>query len=66
MPPASSAACRYGNPFRGGDNAIVRFEAGVGSSRNQANLVPYKQVSPVILSLLLEILLIIINIQVNT
>ena len=32
MPPDSSFLCRVGAPFRGGNNAVVGYEAGIGSS----------------------------------
>ena len=47
LPPAPSAYCRYGDPFRGGENPIIQYEIGIGSSLLATNLVPYrKMISP--------------------
>ncbi|XP_048258679.1 uncharacterized protein LOC124137747 [Haliotis rufescens] len=44
MPADKENLCRYGNAFQGGDNAIVRYEAGIGSASGLSDVVPYQQV----------------------
>ncbi|XP_048250418.1 uncharacterized protein LOC124151537 [Haliotis rufescens] len=44
LPPELGKLCRYGNPFRGGNNAIVRYEAGIGLKSGQADVVPFRPV----------------------
>ena len=38
------ALCRHGDPYRGGDNAIVVFEAAVGSERGKDDISPFREV----------------------
>ncbi|ESO82597.1 hypothetical protein LOTGIDRAFT_236952 [Lottia gigantea] len=45
MPPESNAICRLGRPFRGGKNAVVKFEAGIGTRVNSDNVVPFREVT---------------------
>ena len=47
FPPEMDALCRHGDPYRGGDNAIVVFEAAVGSERGKADISPFREVSTV-------------------
>ncbi|XP_070572595.1 uncharacterized protein [Ptychodera flava] len=44
LPPSANNLCRYGDPFRGGDNAIEAFLVGVGSERLLDDVVPFTQV----------------------
>ncbi|XP_046562952.1 uncharacterized protein LOC124271845 [Haliotis rubra] len=44
MPAQKENLCRYGNPFQGGNNAIVRYEAGIGSASGLSDVEPYQQV----------------------
>ena len=44
LPPEPGALCRYGSPFRGGTNAIVRYEAGLGNQTGADNFVPITEV----------------------
>ncbi|KAL5014713.1 hypothetical protein ScPMuIL_008983 [Solemya velum] len=44
MPPALSALCRYGNPFRGGTNPIIRYEAGIGTKRGLTDVIDFRKV----------------------
>ncbi|KAL5015119.1 hypothetical protein ScPMuIL_009389 [Solemya velum] len=44
MPPALSALCRYGNPFRGGTNPIIRYEAGIGTERGLTDVIDFRKV----------------------
>lgn len=46
-PAPSESPCRYGDPFRGGQNPIVRYEAGVGSSKGLADVVSFREVMSV-------------------
>nr|XP_006817093.1 PREDICTED: uncharacterized protein LOC100376421 [Saccoglossus kowalevskii] len=45
FPPESSSLCRFGAPFRNGDNSIVAFYAGVGSARLLDDIVPFREVA---------------------
>ena len=45
LPPAPGALCLYGKPFKGGTNAIVRYEAGLGNETGVVNIVPFRQVN---------------------
>ena len=45
IPAPATFPCRYGNPFRGGGNPIVRYEAGIGSDSGLADVVDFKEVS---------------------
>ncbi|XP_067658325.1 uncharacterized protein [Haliotis asinina] len=44
LPPELGTLCRYGNPFRGGNNAIVRYEAGIGTKSGQDDVVPLRPI----------------------
>ncbi|KAK6174798.1 hypothetical protein SNE40_013376 [Patella caerulea] len=44
MPPERNALCRYGDPYRGGTNAIVEYEAGIGRVTHGSSVVPFKKV----------------------
>ncbi|XP_048258717.1 uncharacterized protein LOC124137708 isoform X1 [Haliotis rufescens] len=44
MPADKEKLCRYGNPFQGGNNPIVRYEAGIGSASGFSDVLPYQQV----------------------
>lgn len=44
MPPDVNALCRYGDPFQGGTNAIVKYEAGIGTSPGEVDMVSFQQV----------------------
>ncbi|XP_064646203.1 uncharacterized protein LOC135499389 [Lineus longissimus] len=43
FPPSSELECRYGTPFRGGTNAIIRYEAAVGTSPGLTDIMPYSE-----------------------
>lgn len=45
MPPDVKELCRYGNPFEGGLNAIVGYEAAIGTSLLSDDAVPFQKVS---------------------
>ena len=45
FPAPATSQCRYGNPFRGGGNPIVRYEAGIGSDIGLADVKDFKEVS---------------------
>jgi hypothetical protein len=44
MPPAPGSLCRYGDPFRGGTNSIIRYEVGLGSDKLLTDVAPFKEV----------------------
>ena len=44
IPAPSSSHCRYGDPFRGGGNPIVRYEAGLGTQNGLADVAEYREV----------------------
>ncbi|XP_078573994.1 uncharacterized protein LOC144860567 isoform X3 [Branchiostoma floridae x Branchiostoma japonicum] len=44
LPPDSTSLCLHGQPFRNGDHAVVRFEAGVGSAKLLDDVVPFREV----------------------
>ncbi|XP_077992165.1 uncharacterized protein LOC144446291 [Glandiceps talaboti] len=44
LPPSADNLCRFGDPFRSGDNEVEAFFAGVGSARLQDDVVPFRQV----------------------
>jgi hypothetical protein len=44
MPPKVGSLCRYGNPFRGGTNPIVIYEAAIGSDRLSTDIEDYRDV----------------------
>lgn len=45
LPPAVDALCRFGDPFQGGTNAIIRYEAGIGTDKQTADVVDFREVS---------------------
>ncbi|XP_078575700.1 uncharacterized protein LOC144861602 [Branchiostoma floridae x Branchiostoma japonicum] len=45
LPPASNSLCLYGNPFRNGNHAVVRFEAAVGSAKLLDDVEPFREVA---------------------
>ena len=44
MPPAPGSLCRYGDPFRGGTNSIIRYEVGLGSDKLLTDVAPFREV----------------------
>ncbi|XP_076116641.1 uncharacterized protein LOC143084119 [Mytilus galloprovincialis] len=44
MPPAPGSLCRYGDPFRGGTNPILRYEVGIGSDKLLTDIAPFREV----------------------
>ncbi|XP_076085507.1 uncharacterized protein LOC143056307 [Mytilus galloprovincialis] len=47
LPPEPGAHCRYGAPFRGGTNPIIKYEIGIGTTILGTEAVPYKEmISP--------------------
>ncbi|CAH1258771.1 JAG1 [Branchiostoma lanceolatum] len=44
FPASSDQLCRYGEPFRDGDSAILSFLAGVGTEAHQDDVVPFRMV----------------------
>ncbi|XP_052081925.1 uncharacterized protein LOC127719726 isoform X2 [Mytilus californianus] len=47
LPPEPSAYCRYGAPFRGGENPIIKYEIGIGTTILGTEAVPYREmISP--------------------
>ncbi|KAK3609657.1 hypothetical protein CHS0354_035942 [Potamilus streckersoni] len=44
MPAPIDALCRYGTPFRGGDIAVVKYEAGIGKSPLSDDVAPFREV----------------------
>ncbi|XP_052803271.1 uncharacterized protein LOC128233573 isoform X2 [Mya arenaria] len=44
LPPNDSELCRYAQPWKGGTNPIISYEAGIGSSRTVADVVNFRQV----------------------
>ncbi|XP_035673095.1 uncharacterized protein LOC118413675 [Branchiostoma floridae] len=44
FPASSDQLCRYGEPFRNGDSAILSFMAGVGTELHQDDVVPFTMV----------------------
>ncbi|CAG2187681.1 unnamed protein product [Mytilus edulis] len=44
MPAPQGSLCRYGNPFRGGTNPVVKFEAGIGRERLSTDVSPFSEV----------------------
>ncbi|XP_053400990.1 uncharacterized protein LOC123541000 [Mercenaria mercenaria] len=45
MPPDINALCRYGDPIQGGTNAIVKYEAGIGTTPGAVDIVPFQVVN---------------------
>ncbi|XP_070572901.1 uncharacterized protein [Ptychodera flava] len=45
FPPSSDALCRFGEPFRSGDNPIIAFYAGIGSEKLMDDVIPFYEVS---------------------
>ncbi|XP_070573548.1 uncharacterized protein [Ptychodera flava] len=44
FPLLADALCKYGQPFRNGDNAIVAFFAGIGSEKLEDDIMPFREV----------------------
>ncbi|KAI8510725.1 hypothetical protein Bbelb_116410, partial [Branchiostoma belcheri] len=44
FPASSDQLCRYGEPFRNGDSAILSFMAGVGAEAFQDDVMPFRMV----------------------
>ncbi|XP_048250793.1 uncharacterized protein LOC124111176 [Haliotis rufescens] len=44
MPPEKDKLCRYGDPFKGGNNAIIRYEAAIGSATGLSDMVDFQPV----------------------
>ncbi|CAC5409205.1 unnamed protein product [Mytilus coruscus] len=44
IPPKIGNKCRYGNPFRGGTNPVIKYEAGIGTEKLQTDVVPYREI----------------------
>ena len=44
FPPAAGELCRCGEPFRGGNIPIVRYEAGICTSREEVDVSPFTEV----------------------
>ncbi|XP_078658229.1 uncharacterized protein LOC144903712 [Branchiostoma floridae x Branchiostoma belcheri] len=45
LPPEATSLCLQGKPFRNGDHAVVRFEAGVGSAKLLDDVAPFREVA---------------------
>ncbi|XP_076085326.1 uncharacterized protein LOC143056125 [Mytilus galloprovincialis] len=45
LPPELGALCRYGAPFRGGENPIIKYEIGIGTTKLGTEVVPYRDIS---------------------
>ncbi|VDI50948.1 Hypothetical predicted protein, partial [Mytilus galloprovincialis] len=44
IPPKIGNKCRYGDPFRGGTNPVIKYEAGIGTEKLQTDIVPYREI----------------------
>ncbi|CAC5416407.1 unnamed protein product [Mytilus coruscus] len=44
LPPPAGALCRYGDPFRGGTNPIIKYEVGIGSDKLLTDIEPFSEV----------------------
>ncbi|VDI54125.1 Hypothetical predicted protein [Mytilus galloprovincialis] len=44
IPPKTGNKCRYGDPFRGGTNPVIKYEAGIGTEKLQTDVVPYREI----------------------
>ncbi|VDI71255.1 Hypothetical predicted protein, partial [Mytilus galloprovincialis] len=44
LPPPTGALCRYGDPFRGGTNPIIKYEVGIGSDKLLTDIEPFRKV----------------------
>ncbi|XP_019624877.1 PREDICTED: uncharacterized protein LOC109470382 isoform X2 [Branchiostoma belcheri] len=45
LPPVAASLCLHGKPFRNGDQAVVRFEAGVGSAKLLDDIASFREVA---------------------
>ncbi|XP_035697583.1 uncharacterized protein LOC118430698 [Branchiostoma floridae] len=45
FPPSADNLCRYGDPFRPGDNSISVFYAGVGTEKLKDDVAPFREVA---------------------
>ncbi|KAI8485273.1 hypothetical protein Bbelb_370200 [Branchiostoma belcheri] len=43
LPPDAASLCLHGKPFRNGDQAVVRFEAGVGSAKLLDDIASFRE-----------------------
>ncbi|VDI67222.1 Hypothetical predicted protein [Mytilus galloprovincialis] len=44
LPPPTGALCRYGDPFRGGTNPIIKYEIGIGTDKFLTDIEPFREV----------------------
>ncbi|XP_071123199.1 uncharacterized protein [Mytilus edulis] len=44
MPAPQGSLCRYGDPFRGGKNPVIKFEAGIGSEKLLTDVSPFIEI----------------------
>ncbi|XP_035696854.1 uncharacterized protein LOC118430252 [Branchiostoma floridae] len=47
LPPSADNLCRYGDPFRPGDNSVSVFYAGVGTEKLKDDVAPFREVSQI-------------------
>ncbi|XP_066275501.1 uncharacterized protein [Branchiostoma lanceolatum] len=45
FPPSADNLCRFGDPFRPGDNSVSAFYAGVGTKRMMDDVAPFREVA---------------------
>ncbi|KAI8486030.1 hypothetical protein Bbelb_361300, partial [Branchiostoma belcheri] len=45
FPPSTDNLCRYGDPFRPGDNSVSVFYAGVGTEKMKDDVAPFREVA---------------------
>ncbi|XP_078697384.1 uncharacterized protein LOC144925295 [Branchiostoma floridae x Branchiostoma belcheri] len=45
FPPSTDNLCRYGDPFRPGDNSVSVFYAGVGTEKIKDDVAPFREVA---------------------
>eukprot|EP00058_Branchiostoma_floridae_P003025 XP_002588513.1 hypothetical protein BRAFLDRAFT_79466 [Branchiostoma floridae] len=45
LPPSADNLCRYGDPFRPGDNSVSVFYAGVGTEKLKDDVAPFREVA---------------------
>lgn len=44
MPPKVGSLCRYGNPFRGGTNPVIKYEAAIGTDQLTTDISDFSEV----------------------
>ncbi|XP_063408918.1 uncharacterized protein LOC134692399 [Mytilus trossulus] len=44
LPPPTGALCLYGDPFRGGNNPIIKYEIGIGTDKLLTDIEPFREV----------------------